>query len=429
MRNAGLRTDQAPPLDIPLRFFLTAPLFEIAAGVLLLFHGSAALTVPLLPLTVALTHLLVLGWVTQVMLGALYQIVPVLLGVPVPWVRLGRWVHGALTLGTALLAAGLAWRLPPALIVAGVLLVLGLGLQIVQVGIALTWCAARTASFVAVAAAISALAVTVGLGAVFALEHATGQYLTSRSSWVAIHAIWGLAGWVGLLLAVVGFGVLPMFHVAPPFPRALTGCVLAGLAASLAFSPAALAPGSAWPLSVLGAAVAWAAFLLVLGRLWKTRSRKASDPTFSMWLAGWLFMGLALGLLGAFALTGQARWLLAAGCAYVVGGVISVELAMLCKIVPFLVWLHRFSPHVGKVRVPMVADILPPRRVARQALLHGCAAVLLTSAAIVSWDGLARLAGFALMISAGDVAWMLWRAARYPAVSGSAAVLSAVRPS
>jgi hypothetical protein len=39
----GLSFEQAPPISVPFRFFLTAPLFGMAAGLLLLWQGPAAL--------------------------------------------------------------------------------------------------------------------------------------------------------------------------------------------------------------------------------------------------------------------------------------------------------------------------------------------------------------------------------------------------
>lgn len=39
------------------------------------------------PATLALTHLITLGYLAMIMLGALLQILPVVLGVPVPQVR------------------------------------------------------------------------------------------------------------------------------------------------------------------------------------------------------------------------------------------------------------------------------------------------------------------------------------------------------
>ena len=38
---AGLSLEQAPPLDVPLRFFLTAPWFLVLAAALSLWQGPA----------------------------------------------------------------------------------------------------------------------------------------------------------------------------------------------------------------------------------------------------------------------------------------------------------------------------------------------------------------------------------------------------
>ena len=43
MELTGLSTDQAPPISAPLRFFLTAPLFAILAGLLIFGTETDAL--------------------------------------------------------------------------------------------------------------------------------------------------------------------------------------------------------------------------------------------------------------------------------------------------------------------------------------------------------------------------------------------------
>ena len=40
MKSSGLSLDQAPPEDIPFRFFLTALVFGFLAGSLILFRGD-----------------------------------------------------------------------------------------------------------------------------------------------------------------------------------------------------------------------------------------------------------------------------------------------------------------------------------------------------------------------------------------------------
>ena len=54
----GLSLDQAPPFHIPARFFLTAPLFVLLAGLLLLWEGPSLLASRWLPLALAMTHLI-----------------------------------------------------------------------------------------------------------------------------------------------------------------------------------------------------------------------------------------------------------------------------------------------------------------------------------------------------------------------------------
>ena len=80
---ALLSFDQSPPLDAPIRFFLTAPAFGILAGLLVLWSGwsgSASFASRWTPHVLALTHLITAGFMLQVMLGAMIQIFPVVAG-------------------------------------------------------------------------------------------------------------------------------------------------------------------------------------------------------------------------------------------------------------------------------------------------------------------------------------------------------------
>jgi hypothetical protein len=93
VRFEGLQLSQAPPLSIPASFFLTAPVALVAAGILLMTLGSLALTTAWALPTLMLTHLGTLGFLSAVMLGALYQMTPVVAGSPVPGIRAAHAVH------------------------------------------------------------------------------------------------------------------------------------------------------------------------------------------------------------------------------------------------------------------------------------------------------------------------------------------------
>ena len=93
---ALLSYDQSPPIAAPFRFFLTAPVFGILAGLLLLWEGPDMLAARWTPGVLALTHLMTIGFMLQVMLGALIQILPVVAGANLTQpIRLAAAVHAS----------------------------------------------------------------------------------------------------------------------------------------------------------------------------------------------------------------------------------------------------------------------------------------------------------------------------------------------
>ena len=64
-----LQLTRSPPFSVPLRFFLTAPLFGIAAAALIAWGGGEALVGRWSPQVLAITHLLTLGFMAMVMIG------------------------------------------------------------------------------------------------------------------------------------------------------------------------------------------------------------------------------------------------------------------------------------------------------------------------------------------------------------------------
>src|SRR3569832_2185405 len=122
---AGLSFEQAPPISLPLQFFLSAPLFLLAAA-LLVVMDPASLTSRWPPQALALTHALTLGFLAMAMLGALLQMLPVVAGSPLPRPRAvaGR-VQGPLALGTLALMTGFLSTESIAFGIAIVLLVIG----------------------------------------------------------------------------------------------------------------------------------------------------------------------------------------------------------------------------------------------------------------------------------------------------------------
>ncbi|MDZ7594080.1 MAG: hypothetical protein U0932_05465 [Thiobacillus sp.] len=400
---AGLSFEQAPPFALPLRFFLTAPLFLLAAAGLIVW-APEALASRWTPQALALTHALTLGFLAMVMLGALLQMLPVVAGASLPAARRVAWVsHVSLTLGTLALMTGFLTAEPAAFGIAIVLLGGGFAVFLAAASISLGRAVAGV-TVNGIRLATVCLGVTLLLGLALALRYAGWWMPPAVETMISAHAAFGLLGWVLLLVIGVAYQVVPMFQITPPYPprlaRWLAGALFALLllrAAALLFFPAAAPIVDA---ALAGAIVAFAVATL---RLQARRRRKLPDVTLDYWRLGMasLLACVAVWLVAQFwpAWADSDAYPLLLGVLFLGGFALSVVNGMLYKIVPFLAWFHlqaQLQARAGSI--PTMKEMIAERWMRGQFRLHLVACVLL--AAVPFWPQLATAAGSALALSA-----------------------------
>jgi hypothetical protein len=386
----ALTFDAMPAPSLPLRYFLSAPLFAALAAALLWWSGEAAWSTRWAPQTLALTHLFTLGCLTMCMVGALLQLLPVVSGAALPRVAaLGAWVHALLCAGTLLLAAAF-WTQRPALFalaLAALLPALLLFVGACAVGLWHQHPAGAAAVVAAIRPALAALVVTVALGALLA-----GAYLSTSLAALPLmqltdlHASWGLLGWVGVLIIGIAFQVVPMFQVTEPYPPWLTGSYATILFLLLvAASIAATLPqaGAARAYLLILAVLAGAYALFAVATLWLLahRKRPVADTTTMYWRCAMASLLAAIVLWLAPAASGGNSQPLAIGVLLIAGVGWSTISGMLYKIVPFLVWFHAQANQAhARRRLPGVNKMIPAKRANAQFALHLLALVLLLAA-------------------------------------------------
>ncbi len=418
MNTAGLATEQAPPLAVPLGFYALLPLALLAGGGLLAWHGAALLASHWSPLTIAWTHLGTLGLLLAAMLGSLYQLVPVVLGVPVPGIRLAHAVALALALGTAALVGGLLAGLAPLVLAGGGLLTLALAGFLLPVTRALMRARAGGPTATGIRGAVTCLLLVAIVGLRLAWGHGTGALPDARQTWLTVHVALGLIGWVGGLTTAVAWQIVPMFYLAPPLSPRLAR-LLASLAPGSALLTAALALGGSPLLWVLlaalpGAVGVWLVQPVLLAWHIAHRRRRRRDPTLQFW---WLALGCAPLTLLTAVLAVATDWPPAPvlfGWLAVVGWGGALVHGVLLRIVPFLVWFHAFTHAAGQRDVPPMKRLLPDAQAAWNLRAHA-AAVLSGAVAIgCGGDWLARAAGGLLavvgLLLGAALASTLWRA-------------------
>jgi hypothetical protein len=423
---------RAPAPGLPLAYLVTA-----AAAFLLAAAGVVWLAPELAghyyhPRVLALAHTVALGWITLVMLGASYQLLPVVLERPLWSERLARWQLAVLAAGVAGMVghfavgrwAGLPW--------AAGLVAAGLAGHLLNV--TLTLRGLRRWSFTAwcVAGAHVGLGLTALLGLALAILRAAAVPLPDPLGTVHAHYHLALLGWVGPMVLGIAARVYPMFFLAPDDPGALGTAQLAGLGLGIPLTVAGLLGGvpvlvSTGALLVTAAGVAHLAWVVVTTR---RRKRPALDAPLRFVLTGAALLApaAALGLALATGVLAGPR----AASAYAVlalGGWISLTIVgMMLKIVPFLVWLRVYAPRAGRAAVPTLAQLGWPRA---EALAHVTLTAGMCALAAGVGTGSApgiRLAGAILLVGAAAFAATLGRVLRHLGDRTGRALVAAPAP-
>jgi hypothetical protein len=401
LSTAGLSTEQAPPIGVPFAYFLTAPWFAAVAGLLLVWSGPGLILTRWAPATLAATHLLGLGFLGMVMIGALFQLLPVLVGAPVPRaVVVSRAVFGLLVVGIPTLVGGF-WSSSASVQVAALAPIgTGVAILVVAVALALRRTSGGADAVRAIELAIVGLLFAVGLGTAIVLALGARFGLTSLPGWVDLHLSWALLGWAGMLLVGVGVQLVPLFHVTPAYPArfregaptALFLALLGVTAGHLADSRVLLRVGGGIGLAVL------AVFAVLTVRLQAARRRPVWDPTLSFW---WLGMASLLGAVTAWLLGAPQTTL---GVLVLAGVAVAVPSGVLYKVAPFLAWFHLQGEQIAQGRldvvVPHMKSFVSDRAAHAHFALHAGALILLL-AALAGWEALARPAG--VLFTAGAV--------------------------
>ncbi|WJS86927.1 hypothetical protein [Paracoccus sp. TOH] len=363
----------------------------------------------------AVLHLFALGWLCQMMLGALIQFTPVLAARPLALARLALPALLACSFGTALLAGGFlaldGWE-PGFALLAAAPLPLALAFALVGAMVAATLLAVRGWRQDAgrtVLAALLALAALWASGAGMALALSGSDIgMALLPEGVPLHVLLGVGGWLTLSAIGVSYQLFPMFLLAPDrgsrlrdagFACALLvlGLILAGLAALLLGGGAALP--LLLPLAALASAAVVALYLAEARRMWQARRRPQPELNMQWSRAALAFLALAV-LLSGPALWRGGVWAEAAVFAALVGWLSTLTLAQMVKIASFLTWIQVFSPLIGRRPVPMVHELTGARAAGRWLALWAAAAAGGTAALLAGFAPGFRLAALGLLVAA-----------------------------
>jgi hypothetical protein len=408
----GIKPERSPDLSLPLRYMVAALVAFI------LFATAIPVTAPDFlatydhPHVFSLVHLAVLGWITMIMMGALYQLFPVALQAQIHSVRLGKWNFWVYAGGVAgFVPSFFAWW-TPGIAIFGACAVGGVIHFVANMLRSYPSVKIWNAMAYYVLCALGWLTLTVLIGFVYALNEAFNWFDITPNI-LAAHAHLGLAGWLSLTLMGVSYKLMAMFSLAhghderlAKYNLVLWNLGLIGLALSLVFAAGSTLPALFSGVLLVSAAV----FVFDMALLFRHRRRKG--VSLEQWHAFVSFASLLLAaLMGVFLAAGKpltSTWVVAYGWVLLAGWFGFSITGKYYKIIPFLLWVHRYSKQIGAQPVPLLKDMFDERHgyAALCALFVGFVGVL---AGILSSSLLAvRISGAAYAIGSYCFAYNIW---------------------
>ncbi|MDP1784046.1 MAG: hypothetical protein Q8K81_01325, partial [Sulfuricurvum sp.] len=197
--NQGLSLNQAPPISVVLRFFLSVPFFGLLLSLTMIFYPSDILT-PNHSASLAAIHLFFLGIISMSMIGALFQMQSVLGGKPVP-APLGNSliIHTLFVFGTLFLASAFFFSFPPLFVIAAVLLGSAI-VFFVQLLLPLLFGGVIHDTLKGMRLAMVSLLITALFGVVMATSFANETFGDFHTVIRTVHYSFGLIGWIAALV-------------------------------------------------------------------------------------------------------------------------------------------------------------------------------------------------------------------------------------
>ena len=356
MELAGLSTYQAPPIFVPVRFFITAPLFGILAGILILFSDASTLMNRFSIESIVITHAITIGFLSFIMLGSITQMLPVLAGAKMQKVELvTRISYLLLVVGVISMLLGLYTGNQVLDIIAFIGLGGGFFIILTATAISLRTVVNFNPTVKGISTSIFFAFFVVLMGLYLLYSYIINDVDSTHMIVANIHSVWGVFGFAVILIIGVAFQVLPMFYVAPKFKqfckKRVVWLISIGLVMWLflsAFYEEYTLFGKVWI-----AMFVWAFATTVWLKL-SRRRRPISDVTVWYWRSASIFLTLGA-FLWIFDEYFKHEYIVMV--AILIGGfILSIVTGMLYKIVPFLVWFHLNA--MGYMSIPTINEMI-----------------------------------------------------------------------
>lgn len=357
---------------LPFAFMFTGMfcliVFQFAA-----FRGVADLAAasPRSPGGWGASHLLALGWASMIAMGAVYQLIHVVLREKIFSEALGFVHYGLFASGMASLVIGF-FALKTIWLMAGAILAMT-GIIAFVANMAVTLLRAKQWNSITlhVGSALTYLLLVAISGFLMGMNFRFGFMQEMHERLLSVHVWAAFVGWFTLLIVGFSYKMLPMFYLAHNYPERLQHVTLILFNTGLIGMFVALLTDAPFVFKWLALAViasATVVYNIHVSQIikHKHKAKPGVGIVFTVWLVRGmsLLYAAALLLLAVFPqLWSDMGTITVFAYVYFLGWIALTILGYLSKIAPFLWWTHKYGTLVGKEQVPSLAEMIDERKV------------------------------------------------------------------
>jgi hypothetical protein len=363
----GLSQDQAPPISVPFRFFLTAPIFGVLISLVLFFYPLDIVFNQYSPITIGLIHLFTLGVLVQIIFGAIMQMIPVLAGVVFKNpTKFANYIHISLLFGTLSLSGGFIFSLKYLFFVAFISLSFCFGLFFFTL-IKLLFKVKFLTSTIDAMKIFSLTGLSTAILGFYLLGQHLGQNINQyHYIFVNIHILFASFAFALILIMGVSFQVIPMFYVALDFPKTIQKKLPLAIIIAIVLLSVFMIFGFNY--SLIKLFLASFVFIFAYFGLKSLNNRKR--PVFDVTLWYWKMSFYSLMIFSIFFIIGfNSKYeMTTLSIIFIFGFLYPLLQGMIYKIVPFLSWFHLSSN--GYFMIPNLREYIDESMIKLQFFIY-----------------------------------------------------------
>ena len=364
IQSSSIASAYSPPFRTVSKYFVTAIISFVLLNLLLLLNHSDIIGHHFNPKILAITHIATLGWISMIIFGALFQLVPVVLEVKLFSEVLAEVQFWIYLIGVIGLVYSF-WFFETGLYMNISAILLNLAMFIFAFNIIMTFTKVKKWNITGLylASAIFYLIVTAIAGLLLAINLGSPYIKIDHLQYLNLHAHVAFIGWVSMVVMGVAYKLIPMFTLSHGYSMKyanwafwLINIALLGINTIFHYEDTTFLYYIFTPMIALGILL----FLIQVFIIFKKRVRKKLDTGLKYSSYAFLMLGLTtvLGIFIAFVdYQNILNLTLIYGYMIIFGYLSMLIVGQMYKIVPFLVWYHKYSSKVGIEKVPMLKEM------------------------------------------------------------------------